>query len=537
VTKVKKRLLLAAALLLAIPVLFVCVEHYRGQWALAAWEKAMRAKGEKFTVDELRPPLTTAESNGAPAFLRAMSRLQEGRVLPRDGPSLCTQILPGKAIVVWQQPQMRYFSQNVTFRPGITYKGAIIVPGTNTWENFDAEIEMNADALVDLRQTLQKPVLDFGVRYYGFDELLPHLSPAKKASQWLAADAIYHLRRQELPAALDSLQAISDMGMKHRREMLLISQLVSLAELTIGLNATWSFLQSPELGEIHLKRLYEIWQADGAIESMGRSLEMERGVSKAFFDRLRKGGATEGEIHFLLFSDINYNPASTPAPSTGLVDWFKDYCENMPRNAARNVYYPLWRFCWGDWTWYAYAHSTQTLIDDNRRVAEAKHWKDLESQSWWQGMWEDQVHWKTGRSVAGVELKAVFGVISGLTKSSKRAAAFETYRSLTLAVIALKRHWLRFGQWPEKLEVLVPEFLPQLPMDYFAGQPPCYRRNNDDTFTLYSVGENGKDDGGEARDSERKLPGDPWRGLDFVWPWPATVAEIAEYDTQFIPKK
>ena len=42
----------------------------------------------------------------------------------------------------------------------------------------------------------------------------------------------------------------------------------------------------------------------------------------------------------------------------------------------------------------------------------------------------------------------------------------------------------------------MPEFVPKVPLDPVDGQPLRYRRNADGTFLLYSVGENGKDDGG-----------------------------------------
>ena len=66
----------------------------------------------------------------------------------------------------------------------------------------------------------------------------------------------------------------------------------------------------------------------------------------------------------------------------------------------------------------------------------------------------------------------------------------------------------------------MPEFLPALPRDLMAGQPLRYRLNPDGSFILYSVGEDGRDDGG---DETREGPAgwrrnDPWGGRDCVWP-------------------
>jgi hypothetical protein len=83
------------------------------------------------------------------------------------------------------------------------------------------------------------------------------------------------------------------------------------------------------------------------------------------------------------------------------------------------------------------------------------------------------------------------------------------------------------------LNALVPEFLAAVPMDLIDGQPLRYRLNADGSFVLYSVGENGKDDGGNpALEPNVKSTSYQWQNanaLDWVWPQPATEAEIQQY--------
>ncbi len=53
------------------------------------------------------------------------------------------------------------------------------------------------------------------------------------------------------------------------------------------------------------------------------------------------------------------------------------------------------------------------------------------------------------------------------------------------------------GHYPEKLDDLVPRFAASLPIDIYSEKPPIYRPDDDRAgFLLYSVGENGVDDGG-----------------------------------------
>jgi hypothetical protein len=61
---------------------------------------------------------------------------------------------------------------------------------------------------------------------------------------------------------------------------------------------------------------------------------------------------------------------------------------------------------------------------------------------------------------------------------------------------ALERSRLAEGEYPEKLDALVPRFMAKLPPDVMTGEPLHYRRTGDGRFVLYSVGMNGKDDGG-----------------------------------------
>jgi hypothetical protein len=97
-------------------------------------------------------------------------------------------------------------------------------------------------------------------------------------------------------------------------------------------------------------------------------------------------------------------------------------------------------------------------------------------------------------------------------------AHHETFRRLTITAIALKRFQLRQGHFPATLGKLVPEFISAVPIDPMNIQPLRYRLNADGTFVLYSVGEDGKDDGGDPTPTNSKSPPDLWNARDAVWP-------------------
>jgi hypothetical protein len=75
----------------------------------------------------------------------------------------------------------------------------------------------------------------------------------------------------------------------------------------------------------------------------------------------------------------------------------------------------------------------------------------------------------------------------------------------TLAALAAERFRMSSGHWPNALDELVPEYLGGVPLDPFSGQALKYRLG-DDRLTIYSVGENGVDDGGQVEWANQKLP-------------------------------
>jgi hypothetical protein len=72
--------------------------------------------------------------------------------------------------------------------------------------------------------------------------------------------------------------------------------------------------------------------------------------------------------------------------------------------------------------------------------------------------------------------------------------------------LALERHRLAKGAWPEKLTDIAPEFLPTAPVDPFDGKPLRYKKKADGVV-VYSIGPDGTDDGGDFAKINTWLPG------------------------------
>jgi hypothetical protein len=118
---------------------------------------------------------------------------------------------------------------------------------------------------------------------------------------------------------------------------------------------------------------------------------------------------------------------------------------------------------------------------------------------------------------------------------ARRVMAAEVAKRTVITAIALKRYQLKHGNYPPDLNSLVSEFVPAVPLDPVDGQPLRYRLKADGMFLLYSIGPNGKDDGGNpALEKYVESSSFYWlnpHALDWVWPQPATPEEIKNFYT------
>jgi hypothetical protein len=80
---------------------------------------------------------------------------------------------------------------------------------------------------------------------------------------------------------------------------------------------------------------------------------------------------------------------------------------------------------------------------------------------------------------------------------------------------ALAAYRREHGRYPEKLDALAPQYLATIPGDLFSGKALIYR-SAANGYLFYSVGINGKDDGGRGYDDDP--PGDD---LNVRMPLPA----------------
>jgi hypothetical protein len=500
----KRRFILLGKLMLALVVLcsaFLLFERIRGQVSLAAFKRELAAKGEKLTSAELNASVPEAD-NGAPAFHEAVGQIQAGLALPNRPPPKMSILPSGRGIVGYREEEW------------------VADETTNRWEQVALDLQTNALALASVRAALEMPAFNNNLDYaQGVDLLLPHLASSRSLCVWFGAESQLAIRQGRGHDARRSLVAQARLPRPMETDRLLISELVRIAVGALARSSTWDALQSDVLTEDDWFAIQAAWEQQTYADNMASALEGDRIYSDVSYDLLR--GSNEKTVHVFYGLEVWLPVEDDERP------WWERNLRALPLGKElaeflkRQVYCRLWRFAWSHQAQLLGMKMYHGLTEITRIGVEKKSFSDVQ-------ILVEQLEAEMDCGSDYFRLRYPFhNPFFTLSASVKKAMQAETERSLVLCAIALKRHFLRHGEYPETLDALVPEFLAAVPVDYMAGQPVRYRRNTDGSFTLYSVGEDGVDDGGDAslqpdRESFRNL----WHRKDFVWPQPALPEEV-----------
>lgn len=485
--------------------------HARHEWALADYKKQLRGAGERLSVDELLPRPLTLESNGARIVLEAQRHLPaKPTLLDTNPPQAMLMVAPGKAMVGWKQPDLRE-------------------EGTNTWEQVEAELGRENEALDPLEQLIEAREMDFHLDYHqGYTLLLPHLAKVKQLAQRLKSAALYDLHKGDTARAIARTRAILALGNGLGYERLVISQLVRLSVSHIAVSANWELLQSSTVTERQLAELQRDWMALDFIEGAANALLMERAMGEQTADELRESSA-------------NYRAVmGTRGGSSG------DWLGNVGQAAAEKGKETMWRYAWSYPDQLKGLQGKQALLAGLRSLKGGEPYKTvLESQKRELAQLgiKQRAKDEDGLLFSGEDPRYLFtDSVLALERFPHRLMSAETARQLLVTAIGLKRYQLKHGSNPPSLASLVPEFLPPplpdgrgpvsrsgtaLPRDPVDGEPLRYKLNPDGTFLLWSIGEDGVDNAGDPA-TPPNTKSFPWlKGRDVVWPIPATDAEVS----------
>jgi competence protein ComGC len=118
-------------------------------------------------------------------------------------------------------------------------------------------------------------------------------------------------------------------------------------------------------------------------------------------------------------------------------------------------------------------------------------------------------------------------LMPAVDRASEMAYRGKALHEATVTVLALKQWRLEKNEYPTNLDELVAAgYLKHLPMDPYTERPLIYRKA-DGNFTLYSIGPNFKDDGGQVyRDKKGKVK--LWGDEGDAVFWPVPKSEVKQ---------
>jgi hypothetical protein len=496
---------LAAALLL---LLVSVVHHYQLRFAVEKYISELKAKGEPMELAEVIPPRLPPDKNSASQFLIAASFFATNEnVLTTNWPIGMRGVTPGKAQVLWQQNFIR--------DSGLT----------NSWEDLSLALEANKGAFNRLFAITNSSRFDFGLQYeQRFEMRITNLVVEKKTVQKLAAKTYNDLHLGQTGPAAENIRVMLVLVEGTSDERTAISQLVRIAIAQIACTATWEFLQSSNPTDGQLAELQADWGRPEFIRAMVNVLPLEREGAETSIGKWRSSWK---EMHRYTELSKNVSEALGHFPEE----------ESFFEKADKVRKFFLWRYWWSYPDELRYLKGHQVLTDTMRQIETNGVFRDAlanqDAELGCLGILKlasslDSIF--TGKTDYHNMLSESVVTLSGL---SRKVMRIEAARQAVITAIALKRYQLKLGGYPEKLSELVPKFFPAVPLDPVDGQPLRYRLNSGGTFLLYSVGENGKDDGGNpAPEKGVESPSLQWQdrhALDWVWPQPATPEEIEAY--------
>jgi len=448
--------------------------HWRGRKTLQAWKARMTAQGERFGIDELAPPPKTNDSNVG-ELIAAANRLRCHAFNPAYFSSL-DFIAPGQARAPW-------LGTNLAGERG---------QGPATWAQVAQEMESARDDLDAIHAALKNPAASSVINYRNFGAA--NVLAMRGVAQWLVCEAIEQMHRNDLSAAQDTLRAVTALARLHRDDLTVVNQMIRVAIAGLAFDAIWPALQVPGWTEPQLEELQSQWQQLEFFRIVPSTMEMERASVVELFDRSRTSGLKQTRRSF----------AFTTSPGWNIQTLAEDY-----------VIDPLWRVAWSEQDELFYLETMQRVLEALRSGSQHKSWARLSAE-----LTEAKDRFERTLKALDSFRFSLSGMASpNFIKVFETVMRQETQRSLIIAAIALQRYRLRYGKLPPDLASLAPEFLPAVPVDYMNGQPLHYRVEPDGSLRLYSVGLDGKDDGGNPECAAAwKAYSGLFDGRDAVWP-------------------
>jgi hypothetical protein len=311
------------------------------------------------------------------------------------------------------------------------------------------------------------------------ETLLRHLSAMKGVQQVLHLRCAAHLAAGEADNAFADATNALNVADLLREEPLMISQLVRYAQINIAVSTVWQGLADHRWNDAQLAEFQRRLARFDCAPSIVLALEGERSCFViAGMDRIINDPRV-------------YDSVMGPPPGILRV------LRMIPRSVLRHNQTTMAHY------------QTEALVHLRQAISNTPQTGLITAVQSREAKLEHYI------PRAYSPYTAMFAMLAPATgKAINKTARAETVVKLAIAACALERYRLAQGEYPERLEQLAPKFATSAPFDPMVSRPFRYQRTDDGWFLLYSVGLNGKDDGGLMRSEDKSDKEEK------DWPWP-----------------
>jgi len=482
--------------------LFYAEEDWRGKRAWAGYQRVLKTKGVDFDWRSLAPaPVADRDNFASTPFFAALFDFTPGTHTPRDmaafnrtagfaqtGAPYEEQRSADPVPAMLERHRTDLASGLERFRKpkGTAQKAEETKPKEGSGDRTVAAaavLETLAQfnpVLEELRAASHRPLARYNITYDSdttWKSPQPHLPVLKRVSRVLTLRASAALALHNASAAADDVELILKLANSIREEPFRNSHSARYAMLANARQIIWEGLADHRWSDGQLAK-FELMLAElRLLENLQKPLRLEQASQNQFFDDLHRDPSIPKRWQF--------------GPGIG----------------NRVLPYFLWLMPTG------WMYQEQVAY---HRAFEGQLLPALDPEG--SRMQFVRIH-QIGHDGAPLWNHCFLSnlLLQSISWLLTETALAQTRNDEALLACALERYRLANGQFPETLDALSAQYLAAIPADVITGQSLKYRRTDDGQFQLYSVGWNGKDDGGKIGMNKEGNAPDDTQG-DWVWP-------------------
>ncbi len=486
--KLQRALLISGVLIVLFVAIGLLGRRSSPSRLLQAYKTSLLLRGEKLTYASLTASRAPASGTSLSLFSNAAARLRAA--------SLNTRWLDGRKYVGPGQAR-------ALCRENLQSPGATNGTRSSSWDGMATELARIDTPMAEVREALKEAPAQSNLGTNVFSRL-PNFIAIRSAAQWLAIATIYELHQGHLDAALQNLEAVAELARLNRDEYTLAAQMIRIAVSGLGVATTWEALQAPGWTEPQLRRMQSVWEQVDLAQALERGMLGSRAQGEELWARIRQPNGGQA------LATLNTGPLLGGPSMNNKVQTF----------VSDHIFLPIYKVTVMDDDELLYLKIMQESLGSLRSLNAGAAWVTAHREL-------DQAFlpvYQMTNYPARLRHPLSSIAIPNLLKALDNGARTETERRLAITAIALERFRLAHGRFPLTLEGLAPEYLSAVPVDLMSGRPLCYHLDPGGRPLLYSVGNDGQDNGGDPRASQTNQVG-LWEGRDAVWPTAARAGE------------